>query len=415
MSKIFISYRREDSGMTTKAVYERLSKHFGPENVFLDVNSIPYGADFVRHILAVLDECAVQLVIVGPQWVSIEANGKRRLDDPNDTVRLEIESGLKSGIPVVPVVVDGATYPSTDQLPAPLRLLASKNGIEIREDPLVDTRLAGLIKSIEYELDASWQPQGWDRVLTTSLRKLGFRYRPQQGIDAILPPTKAIAAGLFPMGNPSIEMEAPQHDVQVPEFQIGVHQVTVAEYKCFVDDGHRPPFEKIISWRQQVDRLERPVVNVTWHDAVAYCAWLSRLSLASWRLPTEAEWEKAARGEGPDAAHRLYPWGIEYDAARCNCAESGKGEVTPVGSYPRGVSSCGIQNMVGNVWEWTSSILKPYPYELADGRENPGVQGNRVMRGGSWRISGVTSTLARRGLNPPDYWSSDIGFRLARS
>jgi formylglycine-generating enzyme required for sulfatase activity len=118
-----------------------------------------------------------------------------------------------------------------------------------------------------------------------------------------------------------------------------------------------------------------------------YCQWLNSLlknelpSGLILRLPTEAEWEKAARGTDG----REFPWGNEFDKNKCNTREGGRGDTTPVGSYsPRGDSPYGCADMAGNVWEWTHSLMKEYPYKDNDGRENENASGSRVQRGGSF-------------------------------
>jgi formylglycine-generating enzyme required for sulfatase activity len=123
-----------------------------------------------------------------------------------------------------------------------------------------------------------------------------------------------------------------------------------------------------------------PVGGVSWDDAVAYTAWLADLTGDPWRLPTEAEWEKAARGTDG----RIYPWGDKFDKKRCTTSESGKGTTTPVGSHPSGASPYGVLDMAGNVWEWTSSRFIPYPYSASEALDalHGGVA--PVLRGGSW-------------------------------
>lgn len=111
--------------------------------------------------------------------------------------------------------------------------------------------------------------------------------------------------------------------------------------------------------------LDHPVIYVTQHDATVYCRWLSEITGKSYRLPSEAEWEKAARGTDG----RIYPWGDQWEAGRCNAQPSGKRDTTPVGAYPQGKSPYGLLDTAGNVWEWTRSLCKRYPYDPADGRE----------------------------------------------
>jgi len=155
------------------------------------------------------------------------------------------------------------------------------------------------------------------------------------------------------------------------------------------------------------------VVDVTWHDARAYVAWLRERTEESYRLPTEAEWEKAARSDDG----RLWPWGNDWDAARANCKPAGPGTTTPVGQYsPKGDSHYGCADMAGNVWEWCSSEYRDYPYRAGDGREKlEGSSGRRAMRGGSWGSDnpGIVR-CAFRCRNYPDHWSSTTsGFACA--
>ena len=132
---------------------------------------------------------------------------------------------------------------------------------------------------------------------------------------------------------------------------------------------------------------DHPVVQVSWQDGMAYCQWLNQAFGSElpegwvFRLPTEAEWEKAARGE----YGQEWPWGSEFDAKKCNSSEGGAKGTTPVGAYsPQGDSPYGAADLVGNVWEWTHSLWKNYPYQAKDGREAEEDSGGRVLRGGSF-------------------------------
>jgi len=169
-----------------------------------------------------------------------------------------------------------------------------------------------------------------------------------------------------------------------------------------VEERKQPYFWKDSRWNTP----GHPVVGINWFEAMVYCQWLNEqlhvpgstfqvqrdgrkevwnVELEAWniRLPTEAEWEKAARG----ADGRRWPWGNEFDPQRCNSSEGGKGTTTPVGAYsPAGDSPYGVADMAGNVWEWCRSIYKPYPYQADDGREDLQAAGTRVLRGGSWAL-----------------------------
>ena len=137
MPRIFISYRRSDSSTISGRIYDHLAAAFGEKSVFKDVYDIPAGSDFRKVIEQGINACQVQLVIIGPNWLDARyPNGERRLDDPTDFVRIELEAGLRcEDILLIPVLVSGAQIPTADELPVPLRELVFRNAIVIRDDP----------------------------------------------------------------------------------------------------------------------------------------------------------------------------------------------------------------------------------------------------------------------------------------
>lgn len=226
-----------------------------------------------------------------------------------------------------------------------------------------------------------------------------------------------ISAGEFLMGATSSDSSAssdekPQHSVKLNAFWIDQTEVTNAMYaKCVANGGAciEPTNTSSNSHSSYYGNSEfnnYPVLYVDWNMANAYCAWADR------RLPTEAEWEKAARGI--DA--RTYPWGNDAPNNKFLNYNSAIGDTTEVGKYPDGTSIYGAYDMAGNVWEWVSSIYQPYPYDGNDGREDLGSSGSRVVRGGSWNVInyGVRSTYRFR-VGPSTISYFDIGFRCARS
>lgn len=160
MGSIFISYRREDSAATVGRVYDRLVSAFGRAAVFKDVDSIPLGVDFHAYIDGVLRHCSAVLVIIGPQWLSIaDSAGHHRLDNPQDVVRQEVESALRLGLPVVPVLVQGASMPPRDALPQSLQTLASRNGMPIRYDPDFEHDMWRLVAALQrWMAPPQWTP-----------------------------------------------------------------------------------------------------------------------------------------------------------------------------------------------------------------------------------------------------------------
>ncbi len=216
-----------------------------------------------------------------------------------------------------------------------------------------------------------------------------------------------IPAGEFIMGSDDGDLsnEKPQHTIFLPEFWMGKTSVTNAQYKKFLNanENYVAPIHWIKKRRNYPVGLDdHPVVNVSWLDAQAFCEW------AGCRLPTEAEWEKAARGTDG----RKYPWGDHKpNLGSCNF-NGNKGGTTAVGSFsPESDSPFGCQDMFGNVWEWTSSSYKKYPYRENDGREDLAKSGGLVMRGGSWRdLENIICTVYRNQSGPSFYYD-DVGFR----
>ena len=212
------------------------------------------------------------------------------------------------------------------------------------------------------------------------------------------------------------ENEQPQQTVTLETYGIAQFPLTVAEYACAI--GQTVQGTKIpalltvngISWRQQLQHSDHPVVNLSWNDALQYSQWLAQVTGQQWRLPTEAEWEKAARG--PDGL--LYPYGNTFDASKGN-TENKVGTTTPVGNYPQGASPYGLLDCSGNVWEWTSSIYKAYPYQANDGRENLTATENRVLRGGSWDNDARLTRAAFRFNSGVAVRGTVVGVRLAVS
>jgi formylglycine-generating enzyme required for sulfatase activity len=248
-----------------------------------------------------------------------------------------------------------------------------------------------------------------------------------------------VPAGAFWMGSEQgQDREKPVHKVDLARYWIARVPITNAQYHLFVEaTGHRAPSH----WDDgRVPRgLEsHPVVNVSWRDAMAYCAWLTeelrkaenanrlrsaaalavRVGTHVVTLPSEAQWEKAARGPVLSAAEgskREYPWGESWDATLCNNRELELGSTTPVGIFPDGASPYGCLDMAGNMWEWTRSVFQSYPYDAEDGREDMEVGGSRVVRGGSFLSGRHYARGAYRSRGGGDVVNDYLGFRVCVS
>jgi formylglycine-generating enzyme required for sulfatase activity len=226
-----------------------------------------------------------------------------------------------------------------------------------------------------------------------------------------------VPAGEFLMGSvvsrdkDALDNELPPHTVHVPEFYIGKYPVTNIQYRAFVEaTGHEAPRY----WDKggiPEGKDNHPVVNLWARDAVTFCDWLSRETRQPFRLPTEAEWEKAARGTDG----RIYPWGDEPpDKGRCNFGRN-IGDTTTIGRYsPQGDSPYVCADMAGNVREWCQSLYRPYPYQADDGREDLKAEGYRVLRGGSWTDPEPYVRCACRYRSGPFQLINVTGFRVAR-
>ncbi|HEU5378914.1 MAG TPA: toll/interleukin-1 receptor domain-containing protein [Ktedonobacteraceae bacterium] len=153
MPKVFISYRRDDSVSESSRIYEHLRRRFGKEAIFKDVDAIPIGVDFGEHIKARLRESVVMLVVMGKEWLTVQTDtGIRRLDDPDDWVRREIEIAFHLGLKVIPVLVNGMKMPPENQLPPSIRQLHSQNGVSLSQDPHFARDLELVIIACENEL-----------------------------------------------------------------------------------------------------------------------------------------------------------------------------------------------------------------------------------------------------------------------
>src|SRR5262245_42158522 len=429
MSKVFISYRRDDSAGYAHAIHSQLIHHFSKDQVFMDVDTVEPGMDFVRAIEKAVGECDVLVALIGKRWAGGEASGTSRLDNEKDYVRLEVSTALARDIRVIPVLVDGTTMPNEDSLPSPLRSISRRNAIEIsntrfnydveqliavvrkvldviegerkaaeekernrvqqeaeklrlnteaqrkaeeaqlrqqeqRRQKEEDNRTKAEEESLSptpypTEGGGGQRPMRWrtDQKVPNSLRIYGTvaaavavvliifslffwkskehqtvtRDRPKS--EGGMPEMLVVPGGSFKMGDVQgggdPEVEVPVHTVRIQKpFAIGRYEVTFDEYDQFAKARNRKlPDDE--GW----GRGPRPVINVSWDDAAAYAKWLSEQTGNRYRLPTEAEWEYAARA----GTETNYWWGNNLIKGMANCDGCGSqwdGKQTgPVGSF----------------------------------------------------------------------------------
>ncbi|HEX5863100.1 MAG TPA: SUMF1/EgtB/PvdO family nonheme iron enzyme [Casimicrobiaceae bacterium] len=431
-AKVFISYRRDDSKYQARMIHTAFCKAIQSDHVFMDVDSIPPGANFRKILKGWIDECEVLLALIGPGWIdaSDPKTKRRRLDNPSDFVRIEIGEALARDIPVVPVLIDGTPIPDVGLLPDVLKGLVDRQA-EFLEFRTFDADVERLIRKLRLN-------QGVGRTIASS----DDRYRAEGRIkvDAAIvdgapegwflpgngkaewfqdhyggPEMVVVPAGRFTMGSPETEpdrrdSEGPQHPVTIARpFGAGRHAVTRGQFAAFVNNtGYRAQYETEAkkSWRNpgfpQDD--SHSVVYVSWEDAKSFVAWLSTQSGRDYRLLTEAEWEYAARA-GTTTPFR---WGSTTTLAQEQAVAAGNFAANPWGLYQVG----------GDVLEWCEDVWHDnYNGAPSDGSAwlQGGDTSRRVVRGGSWGGDPRCLRLAGRGARNTDVRGYLLGFRVGRT
>lgn len=445
MPKVFISYRRADTQHVADRLYDTLERHLGDGNVFQDVDRIPIGVDFVDFLRGEVEKADIVLVLIGPDWARILGE---RADLEDDFVRIEVEQALSLGKIVIPVLLKNARMPSSVDLPESVRYICRINAAQVRPNPDWKRDSLALVEGIQSLVSDDEDP-------TPSLSS-----KPNQptSTEDAAAKIRAIIGDPFDLcdvpagefiygGDPNAWKAAERQVIDLPAFTIAKYPITYRQFNAFLNapDGYRDagrPFRAFLDtqddyrdagrWfdglaadgadRRMKDQEwsvdDHPRENVNWYGAMAFCRWLSfKLGglydigqVDRWRvrLPTEFEWEKAARGTDG----LFYPYGNDFDKSKGNTEESGIKKTTPVTQYPAGASPYGVMDMSGNVFEWC----------LSD-RDNPQVQSHnedityrrrRVLRGGAWRDHQRIVRAASRGPNYPEFrnYSRGCGFRV---
>ena len=331
--------------------------------------------------------------------------------------------------------------------------------LEIQPSPVVRARCATLLASMAGDPQvqaalarAADNDDDW-RVRRAAAEAIGDD-DPRYHGDGLIPTLVHVKEGRFLMGSrdddkQGADPERPQHLVELPEYWIGRTPVTNAQFRAFAQtdgyteraywteagwrkanpgpedtdihngDGPLGRFRRVKvqrqpdRWRDPGGRDSHPAVRITWHEAVAYCRWLSARTGQAWYLPSEAEWERAAR----DVDGRRYPWGDGWEPERCNSEELGLRDTTPVGCFPDGASRCGALDMAGNVWEWCSTdYRKGYPFIVEDEWSAAYLEASNVarrLRGGSFYFDRSIVRAPCRSYTDPRTRSDIVGVRVA--
>lgn len=417
MSKIFISYRRSDSKSECGRIYDRLLPVFGKECIFKDVDSIGHGDIFPKAIKQAISESKVLLAVIGKEWLDAKnADGSRRLDNPKDWVRKELEFAIKDkrGITIIPLLLDSTPMPLSEELPKSLQNLSYRNAISVRPDPDFNNdieKLIGVLKDNLFEsrrefiknltkatllgtgalalsgISLSLNKSGkTDVVLSSFIPHLGTHSKKRDiefvavdsfGMITSRHPKQVtifteklgdgeklglayVPKGRFLMGASKHEeghrkKENPQHQVDIAKsFWMGKYLVTQRQWKVV---AKLPQVNvQLNPDPSHFQGDERPVERVSWHEAVEFCNRLTEKTGRLYRLPSESEWEYACRGNTDTA----FSVGSTITPALANYNGSfayGKG---PKEIYRKKTSSVGLfppnafglYDMHGNLWEW---------------------------------------------------------------
>ena len=451
MGHIFISYSHRD-----KDYVHSLQKALQKEGfeVWID-DRIDYGAEWPKVIQKHLDECDAFIVVVSEnayesKWVQNELARAGRKKKPFFPLLLQGDPWLSVEATQY-VDVTGGSLPD-ERFYQRLALVVSRNeigkdGSSVKTKSKVDFRWLGiggiilfvlifggfglnyLIKNLPvatatvpatndtptFELATSTEvsftpkPSPTETAIPITTPGIGSTMVGEKGEILVYVP-----AGEFTMGSDVSSNEQPIHTVYLDAFWIDQTEVTNAMYaKCVSDNGAcKEPINASSSTHSSYygnsEFSNYPVIYVDWNMAKAYCSWADR------RLPTEAEWEKAARG----TEALTYPWGEGVDCDKANYSSSCVGDTVPVKSYPNGVSPYGAYDMAGNVWEWVNDYYQSDYYTILGGSasnpQGPSSGDIRVLRGGSWFYVDNYVRSANRGRGNPAVTSVDLGFRCAR-
>ncbi len=436
MSHIFISYSHLDKTYAHKLHHHLIEQGF---DAWID-DRIDYGSRWPREIEARLRECDLFILVMSPnsyesEWVQNELSFAKKLGKPIYPLLLEGDVWMQLHITQFVDVKDGKLPPT--KFFVRLAEITPRNNSaseKIKPEPVarkqrpernwnapitiaiigaVATLCAALISNLPLkEIFSGETPAAQAIFETAPTEPLMQTSVPDEIIDAQGIEMRLVPAGAFSMGSDREDEEKPVHTVDLSAYFIDTYEVTNASYKLCVDAGEcNPPKQSDSSTRSpyyanpQYDNY--PVIYVDWSMANTFCAWRDAT------LPSEAQWEKAARGTDG----RTYPWGEDISCDTANYISSCVGDTSEGGDYDIGKSPYGIYDMAGNVWEWVNDWYGEnyYKSSLSFNPLGPDSGAGRVLRGGSWNFINYGSRSAVRINGTPGFNVNFIGFRCARS
>lgn len=412
MVRIFLNYRRKDDAGHAGRLYDRIKAVLPEGHLFMDVDgsSLLPGDDFAEVIEQQVATCDVLLAVIGPRWLQLL---QERATSPVDFVRLEIEAALRQHKRVVPVLVGDARAPEPDDLPMSIRGMLERQVVELRPAKFgVD--VAAFVAVLPRFRGEHSSAGAVGREAAPASKPTARRSQRSWGIECgrdamsrwaifevkgVRQRMRYIPAGTFLMGSPESDTEAdsserPQHQVTLSKaYWMAETEVTQALWKEVM--GGNPSRFKGAS---------RPVERVSWNDAQDFIQKLNnRVPGLNVRLPTDAEWEYAARAGTTVAA--LYG---ELDAIAW-CSDD---RTYPVGR--KQPNTWGLHDMLGNVWEWTEDWYGDHSAVPSIDPSGPNEGVDRVIRGGAWYYGTRICRIAFRGYWFPEERNDYLGFRVAR-
>jgi formylglycine-generating enzyme required for sulfatase activity len=447
--QIFISYRRDDSSAWAGRLYDGLSRHFVSNQIFMDVDAIEPGVDFVEAIEKSVGSCEALIAVIGKRWlISSDEEGGRRLDNPEDSVRIEIVTALKRGIRVIPVLVDGASMPRSRDLPDDLQSLARRNALEVSHNRFrADLeRLIGAVERAVEKTTTQNREREPSAAVTPSPPVITAPSVEEKARSALERATKdhpwvnSLGMKFVPLAGTDVLFSV--WDTRVQDFETFVkstgYDATGGMYSLG-KDGWEP---RGATWKEPgfSQGANHPVVGVSWNDAKEFCKWLTKRERSvgdlpedrEYRLPTDEEWSAAVGlknevGSTPEEKSgkiQLYPWDIPQKRDKSWPPPSGAGNycgeesrignepkhwsvikgyndgyprTSPVGSFS--ANQFGLYDMGGNVWQWCEDWYDAQAQY-------------HVLRGASWSDFDPDYLLASsRNLSTPDNRHDYVGFR----